>query len=255
VMGTLTAILSEAKEARNESLPAKEIIEKIYSGYMEEDNWKQKKSFSPSGLFYMNGKCARRWVLSFQGNYYESKATSSNFANMKSGIKAHERIQEAMQNAGITNSIEHKVELDDPPILGYADGVIIHNDERYVAEIKTTSSRNFEYRVLTNKIADYHMGQILIYMVILGVTKGIIIYENRDTNKLHGITIDMTPEYAQYILDVLQWCREVWAMYKSDDLPIRSFRKDSKVCKSCPVEIACDESPVGKTAIRRLIEL
>jgi len=98
-MGSLTDILSEAKQARNTSLPAKDIVAKIYKGYMEEDSWKQKKSFAPSGLFYGSGACSRRWVLSFKGNYYESKATPLEFARMKRGTASHGDIEEAMNAA------------------------------------------------------------------------------------------------------------------------------------------------------------
>jgi CRISPR/Cas system-associated exonuclease Cas4 (RecB family) len=240
-MATLSQLLSEAKEAKNLQLPSKEIIEKIYLGYLDDkdNSWKKKKSFAPSGLFYGSGACARRWYLSFDGGMYDSKTTPMQLANMKNGIKSHERIQEAMLKSGVATEVEIEVKLEDPPIFGFADAKIVHDDE-YVGEIKTTSHKNFEYRRNTNKIADYHLGQMLIYMYILGINKGIVIYESKDTNELHGITFEMTEEYREQVEGILEWCRKVWAMHQNEEMPARGFRKDSKVCKSCPVEERCD---------------
>lgn len=251
-MASLSELIKEAKVAKNVDLPAKEIIAKIYTGYLDEgdNSWKKKKSFAPSGLFYGSGACAKRWFLSFKGGMYDSKVEPLQSANMKNGIKSHERIQEAMLKSGVAKEIERRVVLDDPPIFGFADA-IIDWDEEYVGEIKTTSHQNFEYRRNTNKIADYHLGQMLIYMYVLGIHKGIVIYESKDTNELHGITFEMTPEHREQVEAILEWCRKVWQMYQDDIMPKRSFRKDSKVCKSCPVELRCNELD-GEVKVERL---
>jgi len=253
-MATLSKVLAEAREAKNKELPAKEIIAKIYSGYLddEKDNaWRKKKSFAPSGLFYGSGACAKRWVLSFRGGMYDSKIEPLQAANMKNGIKSHDRIQEAMLKSGVATEIERKVEFEDPPIFGYADAMIDYDGETIVGEIKTTSHKNFEYRRNTNKIADYHLGQMLIYMYVLEVQRGIVIYESKDTNELHGIVFEMTPKYKAEIENVLEWCREVWGLYQKDTLPKRSFRAGSKICKNCPVEARC-ELEDGDLSVRRL---
>jgi len=251
-MGTLTEILREAKTAKNNSLPAKNIIEQIYTGYLEEDSWKQKKSFAPSGLFYGSGACSRRWVLSFQGNMYESKATPLEFARMKAGTAGHEIIESAMEKSGVAKAIEVELHNEDPPIHAYADALLEFDGVEYVAEIKTTTHENYEYRVTTNKIADYHLGQLLVCMHLMGQSKGIIIYASTKTHQMHGIIVEMTEANQQYIDSVLEWCRQVWTMYKQEELPVRSFRKGTKVCGKCPVEKICDSSTAGTRNIGKL---
>jgi len=251
-MGSLTGVLNEARQARNDLLPAKEIIEQIYTGYMEEDSYKQKKGFAPSGLFYGSGACARRWVLSFQGNLYESKAGPLDFARMKSGTKGHERIEEAIEKSGIAQEIELELHNEDPPIHAYADAVINFGGMVYVGEIKTTTHENFEYRRNTNKVADYHLGQILVCMHLAKIDKGILIYESTKTNEMHGIIVEMTDDNRRYIEAVLDWCRQVWAMYSNEELPVRSFRKGTKICSKCPVEQACDSKELGTRNIGKL---
>lgn len=252
-MASLTALLSEAKAAKNLALPSKEIIAKIYEGYLDEkdNSFRKKKSFAPSGLFYGSGACAKRWYLSFEGGMYDSKAAPLQLANMKNGIKSHERIQEAMLKSGAAKEVEIEVRLDDPPIFGFADALMDHADIEYVGEIKTTSHKNFEYRVNTNKIASYHLGQMLIYMYILGINHGVVIYESKDTNELHAITFEMTDEYRTEIEGVLEWCREVWALSEAGTMPKRSFRVGSKVCQSCPVEERCELAD-GTIKVERL---
>lgn len=243
-MTALSQLISEAKEnkTRVTDVKAQEIVNKIYGGYLDEDNvWRVKKSFAPSGLVYGSGACAKRWVLSFQGYNHENKVEPLNAANMKNGIGSHARIQEAMTRSGVAVEIEKAVRSDDPRIFGFADAIIVNDGITYVGEIKTTKHSNFEYRRNTNKIAEYHLVQVLLYMYILGINNGIVIYESKDTNELHAITITMTDEYKALVESVLDWCRKVWGLYEQGVVPARSFRKNSKVCKSCPVEARCNE--------------
>lgn len=251
-MTALSKMLADAKQIREESGPASRLVEKIYEGYMEEDGaFKQKRSFAPSGLFYGSGACAKRWFISFKGANFESKAGALNYANMRNGTMSHERIQTAMLNAGVAVATETEVRLSSPPIFGFADALIHHEGHQYVGEIKTTGHQNFEYRRNTNKVADYHLAQVLIYMYVLEIDRGVVIYESKDTNELHAITFKMTPQYKELVESILEWCREVYQMYKDDIMPKRSFRKGSKICKGCPVEKAC-ELEDGEVSVRRL---
>jgi CRISPR/Cas system-associated exonuclease Cas4 (RecB family) len=254
-MSFMKDTLAEARRIREITAPGASIVEAIYAGYMNEgDAFKQKTSFAPSGLFYGSGSCSKRWVLAFRGGVFESKVQPLNVASMRNGIASHERIQEAMRNASSAIrdvSIELPVTLKTPPISGYADGLLTYEGEQYVVEIKTTTHKNFEYRKSTLKVSDYHLGQILIYMHILDVPSGVIIYESKDTNELFAITVKMTDEYRDWVKEILKWCSEVWDMYQNGSLPKRSFRIDSKVCKSCPLEQVC-EGADGDIAFRRL---
>jgi PD-(D/E)XK nuclease superfamily len=252
-VASITTLISDAKKAKNESLPSREIIARIYSGYLDDsdNSFRRKKSFAPSGLFYGSGACAKRWYLSFEGGMYDAKAGPLQLANMKNGIKSHERIQEAMLKSGVASKVEIEVRSEDPPIFGFADALVSYDELEWVGEIKTTSHKNFEYRVNTNKIADYHLGQMLIYMYILEIPRGVVIYESKDTNELHAIVFEMTPEYLKEIEGVLEWCRNVWAMWEAKQLPKRSFRSGTKVCKSCPVEMRCEEAD-GTIKVERL---
>ena len=80
-----------------------EVIEKIESGYLvnDRDTFKTKKSFSPSTLVYGHGACPRYWYLAFHGAEFNDVVTPHQVANMRNGSLAHERIQQAIADAGI----------------------------------------------------------------------------------------------------------------------------------------------------------
>lgn len=250
-MTLLKEAIEIAKRNKIDNSVQKEIIEKIYAGYLEEDKDRQKKAFAPSGLFYGSGACARRWVISFKNGWYEQKATPLNIATMRSGTAAHERIQSAMLKTGIATEVEIPVQLDSPPINGFADAKIVH-DKTYLCEIKTTKQQNFDYRKNTNKIADYHLAQMLFYMYILEINDGIILYESKDSHEIHAIIFEMTPEYREWVEQSLEWCRRVWGAYEKGEVPKRSFRVGSRVCQSCPVEKRCLEMEDGIEKFERL---
>lgn len=249
---TLNQMLSDAKSAQVDTTIADEMVSRFYEGYLEPDNqWKVKKSFAPSGLFYGSGACAKRWFLSFKGTEFASKAGPLNYAIMKHGTASHERIQEAMLKSGAAQEVEKVIRLQSPPIFGYADVILEHDGLVYVGEIKTTGHQNFEYRRKTNKIAQYHLAQVLLYAHILGIPRGVVIYESRETLELHAITFEVTEELAALAESILNWCKEVWALHEANTMPKRSFRKGSKVCKSCPVEVACNKED-GDVKVERL---
>jgi hypothetical protein len=249
----LAKLLDEARQQRSESFEARNLVEKIYEAYMEPDEvYRQKHSFAPSSLFYGSGTCAKRWFLSFRGGTFENKTTPLSVAGMKNGIDSHARIQAAMLKSGVASAIEVKVTNDDPPILGYIDAILVLSDEsEALGEIKTTKHSNFEYRVRTNKISDYHVAQILPYMRIKKLDKAIVIYESKDTNELHPIAFNMTDEYNALTDSIFDWMRRVWQMHIDDIMPARSYRKGSKVCAGCPVEKLCNEKD-GVVSVERL---
>lgn len=257
-MTALSQLITETKVAREtEGMNpwAKSLVDTIYSGYNDVDKFRQKVSFAPSGLFYGSGDCPRRWVLAFMGCIHESKTTPQQLMRMKKGIADHSRIQEAMEKAGIVEEVEKELTYADPPIRAYVDAILKFMDELIVGEIKTTSLQNFEYRQKTNKISTYQLAQLLIYMYILDMIKGVIIYEATKADgevMMHAIPVEMSAEYKEQIELILAWCREVWQAYQDGVMPVRGHREGSKICQGCPVEQACADAPRGTVKMKVL---
>lgn len=233
------------------------LIEKIQSGYLVDRGPKhqKKKSFSPSSIAYGHGECPRYWYLAFDGAEFADDADAYAVANMSNGTLSHDRIQSAMEKAGILKEKEVKVIYDDPPIFGFADGVIDWDSYDYPIEIKTMREESFQYRKTSNEPPDYHLIQLLIYMKIMNKDKGLFVYESKNSHELHIIPIELKPEYAEWLDKAFQWMRDVRAAWTEQTLPIKPYRSNSKICKNCPVKSTCDNAGKGVLKISPLEKL
>jgi CRISPR/Cas system-associated exonuclease Cas4 (RecB family) len=234
-------------------IDTKALISKIEEGYTvnRTTEFKKKKSFSPSSLVYGNGACPRYWFLAFEGAEFEDDADAYASANMQSGIDAHARIQKAITDAGIMVEEEKKVMISDPPIFGFADGILQWGETQPVLEIKTMREESYSYRK-HSKPPNYHLMQLLIYMKILGRKLGVLLYENKNSHELHAIPVEADEESLAWVEHAFDWMRKVRAKWESGEIPKKPYRSNSKVCKTCPLQKACAAAPTGEERIEPL---
>lgn len=231
------------------------ILNAAYLAQAREASDRAKKSFAPSGIGYGSGTCPRQWWYAFNGGLMrEDDVDPVGIANMAYGTEAHTRLQELFKQAGILVEAERKVVTDDqpdmPPIFGFADLVINWQGEEVVGEIKTTSQESYVSKRAKNQPAGYHLLQVLIYMKVLGLNKGFILYENKNTQALLIIPITWNATNTKLIDDTLDWMRDVHLNWLGDDngstLPKRPFRSNrSPACKSCAFLTHCWEDVEG----------
>ena len=199
-----------------------------------------KKTFGPSSM-YSDGRCARRWYLAFNGGEWLDDATPRSRRIMEHGTQRHEALQKAL--GGIAHEIEREVTYESPPIRGYIDIVIEYEGQLIPGEIKTAMSMGYEKRAREHAVPAYQLGQLLLYMHILGSDRGFFLLENNDTKDIEIILIKMTPERREWVDYALDWYRQVYDAYEKDLLPSHHYRKNAKICKSCPVREACKSLP------------
>lgn len=233
----------------------REVVDKIESGYLVDNHngFKTKKSFSPSSLVYGHGACPRYWYLAFHGAEFKEEVTPRQVANMRNGSLSHERIQKAIQDAGIMISTEKKIVHSDPPIFGYRDAEILWDGASVPIEIKTTSEASFDRRKESRTPLPYHVAQLLIYMYIENHDMGGILYENKNTHELLFMPVELDDDYKDWVEKTLDWCRLVKKASDDNLLPHKNYRSNSKVCKTCPVLDVCKQYPIkGDTDIPSL---
>lgn len=212
---------------------------------------KKKTTFAPSGIGFGHNNCDRYWHIAFTGAYFDDTSDSTGIAMMMTGTSSHERIQEALEKTGTVVQTEKEMKWDSPPIRGYADLILEVDGEKVVAEIKTTGEVAFQYRQSSNKPAIYHLYQILIYMMIENVDKGVLLYENRGTLQILPILVKMNDKNRKILEDALQWMRDVHEHWSSEgEIPKRPWTRRNKACKTCPVFNTCwdIDAPVGVDA-------
>lgn len=218
------------------------------------DEEKKKKSFAPSKIVYGSGRCARYWYYAFDGTHFKDTIRGRNKRLMEAGIDRHERIQNKLKEIGVAtdDDIEIKLEIEDPPIFGFVDGVVDYESFKWVLEIKTVDTAKFAARKVSGKPVSYHVIQVLIYMHILDIDRGFIVYEDRNTLDLYVIPIEMKNRYRQHIEKLFGWMRRVRNVVVDEHtLPMRSFKEDSMECKYCPVSDVCWSDAEGEVKIPR----
>ena len=214
-------------------LNTQELIEKIQYGYIakRESKFTQKKTFAPSTIAYSHGECPRYWYLAFEGAMFEDNADAYGGANMTAGTKSHERIQQAMSDAGILVDSEFKVVSNDPPIFGFGDVILNWGGEELLGEIKTMQNEAFEYRKTAGKPKTGHLIQLLIYMKILNKTKAVLIYENKNNHDLLILPVEVQAgSYAvEWVNQAFEWMRSVRKAWENKQLPEKNYRSNSKI--------------------------
>jgi CRISPR/Cas system-associated exonuclease Cas4 (RecB family) len=235
-------------------LNTQDLIDKINYGYIakRETKFAQKKTFAPSTIAYSHGECPRYWYLAFEGAMFEDNADAYGGANMTAGTKSHERIQQAMADAGILKDAEFKVVSNDPPIFGYGDVILDWAGEDLLGEIKTMPSEGFEYRKASGKPKLGHLVQLLIYMKILNKTKAVLIYENKNNHDLLIIPVEINDYKVRWVNQTFEWMRSVRKAWEEKKLPEKNYRSNSKICKTCPLSKTCAEAGKGDIKINSL---
>lgn len=248
------------------------LIEAIEKGYTADikPKFTKKQSFAPSTLTYGAGECARFWYLAFDGANWFDNADAYGVANRTSGTLSHDRIQDALLKSGllaedmefdpepskykkqIHPALEFRIKYQDPPISGYGDAMLHYNNSDILAEIKTMPNEGFEYRKTTKKPKNGHLMQLIMYMKILKKDKGVLIYENKNNHELLTIPIQVNDHYRRWVDQAFDWMKTVRKSWEDRQLPQKTYRANSKICKVCPLQKACAEADTGVVKIKPL---
>ena len=256
---------SEEDEKFVEGLPTA-----INAGYLVKTKTKfvKKNNFSASGLTYGAGECPRYWTLAFDGQITYDNSDAIGVANRTQGSLGHARIQEAIEASGLLAqdmqmdpiprkydqqthpALEFRVKTDDPPFDGYGDVMIDYKGERLVGEIKTIRNDEFEYRKINRRPKMAHLMQLLLYMKVWKMRKGVMIYENKNTHELLTLPVVVSEHYRAWAEEVFDWMKLVYKNWQEKQLPEIPYRSNSKICKVCPIQKACAEAGDGTIKIK-----
>lgn len=250
----LQSVMLKKVEETKSFLNTEDLIAKIQHGYVANrgPKFQQKKTFAPSTIAFSHGECPRYWYLAFEGGVFEDNADPYGGANMTNGTKSHERIQQAMADAGILKEAEFKVTNNDPPIFGYGDVILDWAGEDLLGEIKTMPNEGFEYRKAHGKPKTGHLIQLLIYMKILKRKRAVLIYENKNNHDLLVLPVEINDHYKKWVDNAFEWMRTVRKAWESKTIPTKNYRSNSKICKTCPLSKVCADAEVGTIKIPSL---
>jgi len=265
-------IKSEPKNTKTEPDFTEGLIDAINAGYTAniKPRFQKKTTFAPSTLTYGAGECARYWYLAFEGGIFHDNADAYGVANRTSGTLSHDRIQDAIMNAGILDetmefdpepskyktqkhpALEFRIKYQDPPISGYGDVMLNYKGKTILGEIKTMPNEGFEYKKASRKPKDGHLMQLIMYMKILKKDLGALIYENKNNHELLVIPVEVNDHYRRWVDQAFDWMRTVRKSWENKELPQKTYRANSKICKVCPLQKTCAEAETGVVKIKPL---
>jgi CRISPR/Cas system-associated exonuclease Cas4 (RecB family) len=228
------------------------MLDDAYLATKRQDGDMQKYSFSPSSFGYGHGTCPRYWYMAFNGSYFIDNNDAQSVANMSQGTQAHERIQDLIKSMpDPIKSVETEVEIKNeyPPIKGFIDLIISWEDHRVVGEIKTAKQEVWDTRQAEMSPSTNHMLQLLTYMKLKEIDEGFFLYENKNTQEILLIPIQMTEKNKSIINDLFEWLVQVWDNYQGGSLPVRPFEKTNYACKGCPIKKECWSGLYGEIEI------
>lgn len=227
-------------------------LNKEYVKSRKKTEFKTKKTFSPSTVGYGYGTCPRYWNLAFSGAEFDESWTAQQIIAMMVGTDSHERIQKKIEEMGVLVGEEVEIKSQDPPIRGFVDVVVEQDGNRAVGEIKTVKAEQFMKRKDEGVPSESHLLQILIYMKILELDEGFVLYEDKNNHLVTANPVLMNEKNKEYIEYVFDWMKEVYDAYKNNKNVSRPFPKSSYICKYCPLNRVCHESSNGRTKISPL---
>ena len=172
-----------------------------------------KKTFAPSSLAWNQGECPRYWYIAFNGaEFVDDEREGKAVANMQHGTVSHERIQKALELSDIPAEMEVKIRNEDPPIFGYADGILEWvGDDNVMLEIKTCREEAFRIKS-SGTPRKYHLFQVLVYMKIMKASRASSFMSLRMLMSclLFPLRSMTTIKYYDYLWGWLREVRKAW---------------------------------------------
>ena len=234
------------------------MLDDAYLATKRPDGEMTKKSFSPSSFGYGHGNCPRYWYMAFSGANFIDNNGAQAIANMAYGTQAHDRLQKLISNQSSDlfkqnslKDVKTEIEITNeyPPIRGFIDLVINWNDEEILGEIKTAKQEVWDGRQAEMAPSSNHMLQLLTYMKLRNVKEAFFLYENKNTQEILLIPIQMNEKNKKIIDNLFEWLCKVWDNFKEGEIPVRPFIKTSYSCKGCPIRKDCWKAEEGTIEI------
>lgn len=146
--------------------------------------------FYPSQL---GNKCNRFLYLAYNGLLSPAPLSAQTQRIFDTGNSLETRMERYFRDMGILLGREKVVKCELPPISGRADFLIRHEENgTIIIELKSINNNNFG-RLKTAPKPEHEI-QLQIYLNVLEVDKGVVLYENKNDQQLKAFQIDRSIE-------------------------------------------------------------
>jgi CRISPR/Cas system-associated exonuclease Cas4 (RecB family) len=117
---------------------------------------------------------------------------------------------------------------------GHVDGIFKLADEFYVVDYKSMFS--FQFKKLSGPL-EKHVIQLTIYIWLLDLKSGFLLYENKDDQKIKMFEVTRNEKLIE---SIKKRAKKLMHVLDEDLLPKRPYaNKNDKHCKQCPFKTMC----------------
>jgi CRISPR/Cas system-associated exonuclease Cas4 (RecB family) len=178
----------------------------------------------------------------------------------ENGHKMHERYETLFHEMGILVQAEMKLEFDE--ISGHTDALIRipsflkPEGEYYLVELKSASSKSFEWMQKNNSPKSEHRAQLMFYLHLarnflrVPVEKGIIFVENKDTQEVWEHHLEYDPQVGQQLMKKARWCIYLAKQRQLPPIPPKHTPSYYK-CQQCAYNFYCHHGSLDKQGRER----
>jgi CRISPR-associated protein Cas4 len=203
----------------------KELIDELY---------KAKQDSRDKLAFYITdaGKCPRAVWFSLK-KYPKKEIDARVMRIFEHGNHTHMRIMSVLYSLGLVTASEITIP-ENQMIHGRADAIINVKGQLYVLEIKSINSTKFR----KDEPDIDHVKQLQLYMFFFNIKKGIILYENKDTQDLKEFILDYDEGLVKKLFADFNQLKEKVEKNVVPEIPedIEDWR-----CEYCPYIESCEK--------------
>jgi CRISPR/Cas system-associated exonuclease Cas4 (RecB family) len=217
------------------------------------------KHFHPSEICKKDW-CPRSSWYKVKG-YPEEVTSVPQFTTLnifQTGHDIHNKWQHWLLLSGVLEEAEVAIYDEEHHLLGHADGIVSDAKGRAVLEIKSIGMgslrleepeifEKYSKKEITadeawkaiRKPFETHLRQINLYMYVLGIHDGIVLYENKANQEVKEFEIKYQPELIESILATCHNLKKALELDTPPQRPTWLSSKESRTCKYCPYKTEC----------------
>ena len=173
------------------------------------------KQWDRSGVFYpsmLGNPCDRHLYFAYTGQLPEQKIEAKTVRIFDTGSSLEIRMKRYFERTGLFLAAEQSVRLDTPPISGRYDFLLKHEEYgRIILELKSINDSGFSALIEAPK--SDHLIQLQIYLSLAIIDNGIVLYENKNDQKLKAFKVIRDEKLWE---SILERCRRIQIMLPSD---------------------------------------
>ena len=180
------------------------------------------------GVFYpsmLGNLCDRYLYFAYHGLLLTQQISAQTQRIFDVGGALENRMEKYFTKAGIWLASEQSLRNEYPPVRGRYDFLLRHEEhERIILELKSINEKGF--KLLKAEPKPEHTIQLQIYLNIneIGVELGIVLYENKNDQKLKAFKVAKSVE--------------IWDNIKTRCIKIQNM-KSNEVPRNCSGEFYC----------------